>query len=54
MAGTAVAVCYDFFIGAVTNIIAAAVLDAKAPSLLNDLDKDKPKDPKDQGKIIVY
>ena len=41
---------YDFFIGTVTNIIAAAVLDSKAPSLLDDCDKDKPK--KDEGKII--
>ena len=31
---------------------AAAVLDSKAPSLLDDCDKDKPK--KDEGKIIYY
>ena len=49
---TGVAVAYDFFIGTVTNIIAAAVLDSKAPSLLDDCDKDKPK--KDEGKMIYY
>ena len=47
---TGVAVAYDFFIGTVTNIIAAAVLDSKAPSLLDDCDKDKPK--KDEGKSM--
>jgi len=46
MAGAPLAVCYDFFIGTVTNIIAAAILDSKAPSLLDDCDKDK--DPKDE------
>ena len=40
---TAFAVTYDFFIGTVTNIIAAAVLDSKAPSLLDDCDPDKKK-----------
>ena len=34
-------VCYDFAIGVVTNIIAAAILDSKAPSLLDDFDKDE-------------
>jgi len=46
---TAVAVAYDFFIGTVTNIIAAAVLDSKAPSLLDDCDKDKPKKDEDES-----
>ena len=49
---TGVAVAYDFFIGTVTNIIAAAVLDSKAPSLLDDCDKDKPK--KDEGRMIFF
>jgi len=40
---TGIAVAYDFFIGTVTNIIAAAVLDSKAPSLLDDCDPDKQK-----------
>jgi len=46
---TGVAVAYDFFIGTVTNIIAAAVLDSKAPSLLDDCDKDKPKKDEDES-----
>lgn len=44
---TAVAVAYDFFIGTVTNIIAAAILDSKAPSLLDDCAKDQKKEEDD-------
>ena len=38
MAGIAVGVGYDFYVGCVTNMMAATVLRMKGPSLLEDLE----------------
>ena len=51
MAGIAIGVGYDFYVGCVTNMMAATVLRMKGPSLLEDLEgKGEGPDPDSNGK----
>ena len=54
MAGIAIGVGYDFYVGCVTNMMAATVLRMKGPSLLEDLEgKGEGPDPDSNGKDFM-
>jgi len=53
MAGIAIGVGYDFYVGCVTNMMAATVLRMKGPSLLEDLEgKGEGPDPDSNGGFL--